>query len=70
MFSRDLITLETPSTEAQVDRVPNNRYDATWERSILRILNRVSVNSSCEQNSVNGPLLQRAACAVEEINGS
>ena len=29
-----------------------------------------SVNSSCEENSVHGPILQRAACAVEEVNGS
>ena len=30
MFPRDPITLETPSTEAQVDRGPNNRYDAKF----------------------------------------
>ena len=29
-----------------------------------------SVKSSCEESSVHGPLLQRAACGVEEINGS
>ena len=29
-----------------------------------------SVNSSCKQDPVHGPLLQRAACAVKEINGS
>ena len=28
-----------------------------------------SVNS-CDQNSVHGPLLQRAVCALKEINGS
>ena len=27
-------------------------------------------SSSCAQNSVHGPLRQREACAVEEINGS
>ena len=29
-LSRDLTTLETPSTEALVDRVPNNKYDAKF----------------------------------------
>ena len=29
-----------------------------------------SVNSSCEQNLVNDSLLQRAPCAMEEINGN
>ena len=29
-----------------------------------------SVNSPCEKNSVHGPLLQRAAHTVEEINGT
>ena len=29
-----------------------------------------SVNSTCEQNSVHGPLLQRVAFALEERNDS
>ena len=38
---------------------------------LLQCLSSVdSVNSSCEQNSVQGLLHQRAVCAVEEIDGS
>ena len=42
-LSRDLITLETPSTETQVDKGPNSRYDV----NLMQLEKRKEI---CEQS--------------------
>ena len=42
-----------------------NKFETKLKNKVVE-----SVNSSCEQNSVHGQLIQHATCAVEEINGS
>ena len=47
------------------------KSDNTWRSINLRAETVVeSVNSYCEKNSVHGPLLQRVAFDVKEINCS
>ena len=46
-LSRDLITLEMPSNKVQVDRDPNNRYDA---RGPVMLIKRVKIAHSFLQS--------------------
>ena len=59
------------TTDVQGKPVFHKQMDDPMKEACRPLQNFLeSVNSSCEQNSFHGPLLQHAACAVEETVGT